>query len=538
MSNRFQRGSPILIAGNTTPGDQLTKQEKECFGTILKACRDYGCDFYPTIINKLTYDEMYEIAAYGGFPRRYPHWSWGMEYGQMSKEYEYGLMRIYEMVINTNPCHIYILNSNTLMDNIMVVAHATFHNDFFKNNIYFQPTAVSDPHAENMMNKLANHGSRIQKYMNRWGMERVTEFIDNVQRIHTLIDLTKIWEQKQIKDVVIKDERKCEHPRLLEVRKDRLYMDPFINTREYIEAEKDRIQKREMEKEMELFRSEDKDIFGYLKDHAPLKPWQQDIISILYEEELYFGPQRMTKTLNEGFASFGDYEIMARQGYTGLGQKTHDCGIVDYAKHKMGVLGGKYSMNPYKIGFYLLLDIEERWNKGQFGPEWDKCNNWQERETWDLKLGLGKQKVFEVRKNYDDLTFILEYFTQDFCDKFEFYEWKKYPSGEVKIENRDHKKIKKKLLHQYVNAGLPDIRLVDPNHKGKGWLLLEHKFDGRDLYEPYARATMNSLYYLWQREIVLITKNQNWEEEVYICGGSDPEKDVAKVSRDDYDRRW
>lgn len=538
MSSRFLRGSPLLAGSNTTPGDHLTKQEIELFDKVLKACRDYGLDFYPTIVNKLRYDEMYEIAAYGGFPRRYPHWSFGMEYGQLSRQYEYGLMRIYEMVVNTNPCHMYILNSNTLMDNIMVVAHATFHNDFFKNNIHFQPTAVSDPHAENMMNKLANHGSRIQKYMNRWGMERVTEFIDNVLRIHTLIDIAKNWEYRPIKDVIIRDERKCEYPRLLGVNKEHLYMDPFINNRDYIQQEKDRIQKRETETELELFRGEDKDIFGYIKDHAPLKPWQQDIISMLYEEEMYFGPQRMTKTLNEGWASFGDYQIMARQGFVSLGQETHDAGIVEYAKHKMGVLGGKYGMNPYKTGFYLLLDIEERYNKGQFGSEWDDCKDWTKKQNWDLKLGLGKEKIFEVRKYYDDLTFVLEFFTQDFCEKYEFFEYKKYPNGETKIESRDHKKIKKKMLQKYVNAGLPDIRLIDPNHKGKGWMLLEHKYDGLDLYEPYARAVLNAIYYLWGREVVLITKNQNFEEQIYICGGADPDKDVAKVNRDEYDRKW
>ena len=161
-----------------------------------------------------------------------------------------------------------------------------------------------------------------------------------------------------------------------------------------------------------------------------MKPWQADIISMLYEEALYFAPQRATKILNEGWASFTDYVMMARKGYVGLGQKTHDSGCVEYALHKMGVLGKKYSMNPYKIGFHLLLNIEERWNKGRFGSEWEDCKDIRKKKDWDLNLGLGKEKVFEVRKYYDDVTLLSEYFTQEFCDEHEFYEWKHYPNGE------------------------------------------------------------------------------------------------------------
>ena len=56
---------------------------------------------------------MNEVAAYGGFPTRYPHWRFGMEYEQLSKSYEYGLSKIYEMVINNNPSYAYLLEGNT-----------------------------------------------------------------------------------------------------------------------------------------------------------------------------------------------------------------------------------------------------------------------------------------------------------------------------------------------------------------------------------------------------------------------------------------
>ena len=88
----------------------------------------------------LTYDQMNEIAAYGGFPNRYPHWRFGMEYEQLAKSYEYGLSKIYEMVINNNPSYAYLLEGNSLVDQKLVMAHVYGHVDFFKNNFCFRST--------------------------------------------------------------------------------------------------------------------------------------------------------------------------------------------------------------------------------------------------------------------------------------------------------------------------------------------------------------------------------------------------------------
>jgi stage V sporulation protein R len=533
--SKFMRGSALLEGSDTTPGCHLTDEEKRIFSEALVKSRDYGLDFYPTIIQKVRYDEMSEIAAYGGFPHRYPHWYWGMQYEELQRGYEYNQHRIYELVVNTNPCVMYIMASNTLLDNVTVVFHATGHNDFFKNNIFFTPTD------ENMMNKLSSNAARIRKYISRWGRERVTEFIDHVLRIQTLIDPAKAWTERVIREPVIKDRRDYEHPRRLRVASDRLHMDPWINPKDFIDDEHKRIEENELAKELELFQISDKDIFGFLKDYAHLKPWQQDIISMLYEESMYFSPQRATKTINEGWASMMDYEFMTRQGYCSLGQKSHDVGIVEYAVHKMGVLGGKYSVNPYKTGFYLFLDVEERWNKGQFGTAYEECKDMKQKEDWDTKAGLGKEKIFEVRKYYNDVTFINEFFTQDFCNKFEYFEYKHYPNGEWKIEGRDAKVIKRKLLQKHVNGGLPDIRIADPNHRNKNYFLLQHyrsELDDRVLYDPYVRAVMTSIYYLWGKDVMLATTDKNNDEFVYVCMGTNPEKDVALLTREDYEKTW
>src|SRR3989337_2745936 len=145
--------------------------------------KGYGLDFYDTSVEVLDYDELSEIAALGGFPTRYPHWRFGMEYEQLSKGYRYGLQKIYEMVINNDPCYAYLLRCNGLVDQKLVMAHVYGHCDFFKNNRWFSQTN------RKMMDQMANHGNRIRQYMDRFGVEEVETFIDSCLSIEALIDI-------------------------------------------------------------------------------------------------------------------------------------------------------------------------------------------------------------------------------------------------------------------------------------------------------------------------------------------------------------
>jgi stage V sporulation protein R len=368
--------------------------------------------------------------------------------------------------------------------------------------------------------------------MKRWGKEKVIEFIDHVLRIETLIDPATAFDKKVYKDPVIRDSRQYHYPVHLNVKEGHDYMEGYVNPPEWMEKQRKEIERKEAAEFLELFKEPTKDVLGFIRDYAPLKPWQADIVAIIHEEAMYFSPQRPTKMLNEGWASFVDFNIMAERGFSSLGQASEDMGIIQYAKHKMGVLGGKYSMNPYKLGFCLFQDIEERWNKGRFGTEYDECKNMKLKEDWDKKLGLGHEKVLEVRKYCNDFTALAEFFTPEFCDKYEFYEWKHYPTGEYILEDRDPKRIRKKLMMKYLNGGLPDIRLVDQNLRGQRIMLLQHVWDGRQMYAPYARATLESLRMLWGNPVCLATKDANGEEIVYFTAQPG---DVAVMTRETFE---
>ena len=120
---------------------------------------DYGLDFFPIIYEVLDYKTMNEVAAYGGFPTRYPHWRFGMDYEQLAKGYEFGLQKIYEMVINTNPAYAYLLEGNSFVDQKIVMAHVCAHVDFFKHNYFFSKTN------RKMIDGMANHAALVRRHM-------------------------------------------------------------------------------------------------------------------------------------------------------------------------------------------------------------------------------------------------------------------------------------------------------------------------------------------------------------------------------------
>ena len=136
---------------------------------IADHARAFGLDFYPTLFEVLSYDRMNEVAAYGGFPTRYPHWRFGMEYERISRSHEYGLSKIYELVINNDPTYAYLVRSNSLLEQKLVMAHVYGHADFFKHNLWFAGTN------RKMMDQMPNHGTPVRKLIDRYGPERFIE---------------------------------------------------------------------------------------------------------------------------------------------------------------------------------------------------------------------------------------------------------------------------------------------------------------------------------------------------------------------------
>ena len=470
---------------NLTP--ELAKIKEE----IEKYAVEYGLDFFPVIFEVLDWNQLNEVASYGGFPNRYPHWRFGMEYEDLSKRYAWGLSKIYEMVINNDPCYAYLLYANSTVDQKLVMAHVYAHCDFFKNNVYFAHTN------RKMLDEMGNHRTRIMKYVYRYGQDMVDDFIDACLSIDTLIDC----HAAAIKRVRDKTETSLNgiEKVVKKLHSTRPYMDRFINPPDFLKEQAEKLEDEKVQ-ERHFPESPERDVMGFLTEHAQLEKWQRDILSLLREEAYYFLPQGQTKILNEGWAVYFHSKIMTTRALK-------DSEVIDYADHHSGTVApypGR--LNPYKLGYELFKDIQDRWNKGRFGKEYDECENLVEKAKWDKKLGLGLKKIFEVRKLCSDITFIDEFLTPEFCRDQKLFTFAYNQSADqYEIASREFKKVKEKLLFQLTNFGHPIISVVDGNYKNRGELLLKHEHDGVDLREDYSKETLKSLYKIWGRPVNIET---------------------------------
>jgi stage V sporulation protein R len=277
---------------NLPPDLKALKDEIEGYA------REYGLDFYETIFEVLDAEDLNEVAAYGGFPTRYPHWSFGMQFEQLKKGYDYGLSKIYEMVINNDPCYAYLMRCNHTLDQKLVMAHVYGHCDFFKNNAYFAHTN------RKMMDEMANHGARLRRYAEKYGEDEVETFVDRCMSIDDLIDVhaTAIRRRDEVSRYDFTPEKDDDDSEKLTRFKSKDYMDDYINPREALKKEEE---KRKKEKEVAARKfpeHPEKDVLLFLIEHAPLKGWQRDVLEIIRDEAYYFAPQGQTKVINEGWA--------------------------------------------------------------------------------------------------------------------------------------------------------------------------------------------------------------------------------------------
>jgi stage V sporulation protein R len=487
------------------------RAEKE---RIEKIARAYGLDFFPTIFEMLSYDQMNEIAAYGGFPSRYPHWRFGMEYEQLSKSYEYGLSKIYEMVINNNPSYAYLLEGNSLTDQKLVMAHVYAHVDFFKNNFCFRATDLDnrgtfidpvkkatdyDPDRK-WIDKMANHGARLSRHIERHGINKVEAFLDQCLSLENLIDPWAPFSGRTPPRDIEKEERDgpAEVPRL----KAKEYMDSYINPEEYLESQRKKMEKKRPERKTP--ENPERDVLKFLLDHAPLERWERDVLEVIRDESYYFVPQRQTKIMNEGWASYWHSRMMTEK-------VLNASEIIDYADNNAGVMAtAPGRLNPYKLGVELYRYVEDRWNKGRFGREWEECSDLDAKRNWDMRLGLGREKIFQVRALYNDVTFIDEFLTPDFVMDQKMYTFGfSGRNDRFEIESREFREVKEKLLFQLTNFGDPYIRVVDANYGNRGELLLDHQHAGMDLRGDYAKETLSALVRVWKRPVAVATKVEN-----------------------------
>ncbi|TBL70108.1 SpoVR family protein [Paenibacillus thalictri] len=447
------------------------KQLEYAISEITEIATGFGLDFYPMRYEICPADIIYTFGAYG-MPTRFSHWSFGKSFHKMKTQYDFGLSKIYELVINSDPCYAFLLDGNSLIQNKLIVAHVLAHCDFFKNNVRFSKTN------RNMVESMSATAERIRQYEIEYGTDRVEKFIDAVLGIQEHVDpiITKPYRGGQ--------QRQDRKPAVEETKERKFgYEDLW-------DLDHSKADQAESKDDRKRFPAKpEKDLLLFIEEHAPyMEHWQRDILTMLRDEMLYFWPQIETKIMNEGWASYWHQRIVRELDLA-------EDETIEYAKlNSSVVIPSRHSLNPYYLGLKIFEDIEKRWDNPT--PE--------ERSRDHREPGHGRSKIFEVREFDSDISFIRNYMTKQLVDELDLYVFEK-KGQEWKITDKTWENIRDQLVYSRVNGGFPYIVVQDGDFLRSGELYLKHMYEGVELDLKYVERTMPYIHQLWGKNIHLET---------------------------------
>lgn len=425
---------------------------------IEALAREKGLDFYPQEFELCSYEDMIGYEAYMGMPSRYPHWSFGKAYERKKTFYRYNLTGLpYEMVINSNPCLAYLMKDNTLLLQVLTMAHVYGHNDFFKNNRLFK----MGTRAEDTLEMFKTHADKIRSYIAdpSIGYARVERILDAAHSIRyqtTRIVGEKRLSRQEQKERIISQfmPKPSEHPLLDDRKKEML---PDLDKIPLVPEE---------------------DLLLFLYEYAPLKDWEKDILMMVREESLYFLPQIETKIMNEGWASYWHYQILNSLDLpTGL--------HLEFLKrHNQVIAPLEGGINPYHLGFRMFEKLAQKSDDPDF--------------------------IFKVREQERDASFLRRYFDIGLCKELNLFQFRKSGKDYIVSEIADEEgfeKIKETLIASVGMNSIPNIRVMEVGRHNT--LVLEHEWDGRELNLEYAHNTVKHIAALWGGKVRLKTRIRN-----------------------------
>ena len=446
---------------------EYTVRTLEEWNEIIEGkAREFGLNFYPQEFEIIGFNEMLGYEAYLGMPSKYPHWSYGKAYDKNKTLYSLNMTGLpYEMVINSDPCLGYLMKENTLLLQILTMAHVYGHNDFFANNRLF----LEGTKAKTVIEMFKLDAEIIRGYINdpSIGYEKVEKILDAAHAIRYQIPRTigiKELSEEELKNSIISDYNfKKENKGILDVYEEQ----PFPDVSKIPLEPSD-------------------DLLGFFIKYGSLEVWGKNILKIVKRETEYFLAQIETKIMNEGWASFWHYNILKSLD---LDEGLHFEFLKRHNDVVAPILGG---LNPYYIGFNIFQDIEKRY---------------------------GREKIFEVRKNERDSSFIRRYLTRELCQELNLFQYAKksfdYMVKEVPDEE-GFREIRNYLADTCGIQSIPYIRVINLNKRDLS-LTLEHNFDGRELELTYAKETLKYIQDLWGHKVILLTRSKDEKSMEIVC---------------------
>jgi spore cortex formation protein SpoVR/YcgB (stage V sporulation) len=459
------------------------------------AVGELGLDVYTSRIEVITAEQMLDAYASTGMPLFYKHWSFGKHFAQHEAVYRQGLMGLaYEIVINSDPCLCYVMEENTATMQALVIAHAAFgHNHFFKTNYLFRQWTDAD----GILDYLEFARGYIARCEERYGHATVERLLDAA---HALMSHgVHRYPRKRHPDLRSEERRERERRE----HQEQIYNDLWrtIPTKEQAPG---RVSE---ERRRALLELPQENILYFLEKTAPrLQPWQREVLRIVRHVAQYFYPQRQTKVMNEGCATYCHYRIMTRLHEQG---RISDGSYLEFLQSHTNVIrqpefddrqfGG---WNPYALGFAMMQDIERI------------CANPtdEDREWFPAFAGHGDPMATlrDVWSNYRDESFIAQFLSPRLIRQFRmFHLADDADDPELRIDaihnERGFRRVRRTLARQYDVAWTdPDVQVIDVDLAGDRRLLLQHNVvNGLFLEEADARRVLQHLADLWGYNVTL-----------------------------------
>ncbi|WP_019414864.1 SpoVR family protein [Paenisporosarcina sp. TG20] len=432
---------------------------------ITEIASGFGLDTYPMHYEICPADVIYTIGAYG-MPTRFTHWSFGKQFHKMKLQYDFGLSQIYELVINSNPCYAFLLNTNSLIQNKLIIAHVLAHCDFFKHNSRFSNTR------RDMVESMTATAERVANYEAIHGKDEVERFLDAVLAIQEHIDPSIIRPKLPAYDL---EEEKV-------VVKKTPYDDLWNMDKSATDKQKI------IEKRKKFPPQPEKDLLLFIEQYSrELEDWQRDILTMMREEMLYFWPQLETKIMNEGWATYWHQKIIREMNLTSAES-------IEFATLNANVVQpSKTSINPYYLGLKIYEDIEKRYDHPT-----------KEMIKLGVKPNAGKEKIFEVREIESDISFIRNYLTKELVKQEDLYLFEK-KNGNYEVTDKDYEHVRDQLVSMRVNGSFPYIEVENGDYLRNGELYLKHGYEGIELDPHYLEHVLPYIYQLWGRSVYLET---------------------------------
>jgi len=423
-----------------------------------------GLEYYPVEFELVPDKFMMETAVYG-LPVRMPHWSFGVRYIHQLVQRNMGHSRIFEVMFPGDPCKAYLVDANSLPENVLVVAHVLGHADFSRRNQLFKRSM--EMAGGKILEQAAARAHRIDAAIHDHGEERVEAVLDAALALEAHIDINRLLHRGSYE--APGTDAAVEAP-----------SEPFRDRYAALPGEARRGEPKPVGTRKTLPPQPEYDLLWFIAQHGPeLEGWERDVFLAVREESFYFFPVFACQIMNEGWASYWHARLLREADFLPhdlyvSAIKAHSDVVRPYAADKALAL----SVNPYHLGFSMWERIVET---------------------------EGLEAARRICAEEDDFGFVRNHLDKELAEKLDLFVYEASSDGEIKVASRDIHAIRESILAPKFNFGAPRVAATKLDLDGSLTLDHDYQSDGRGLDVQRAERVLDYVVRVWRRPVSLNT---------------------------------